>query len=201
MNNCFKDVELLFQSNKSVFYSKNSLFYYSIFSFQKINISYPIFFKKVNIIFQLIIQSFPFQNQSNFFQSLLFFSTPIEHLKPLLEAMLGLISAGNQTVQLHDPKTPLSFYPFQLNSNIARSVDTIRVPEIFSILEQTFAEANDEKCHLILDYVLKILKMELMNYFILERYYPMYLFVEQMYSKSIDIQVCNVLKRIKIVDF
>jgi hypothetical protein len=117
------------------------------------------------------------------------FRTPIENLKPLMDAMLSLISAGNQTVQLYDPKTPLSFYPFQLNAKLARSVDTIRVPEVFSIMEQTFAEADDQKSLLILDYVLKVLKMETMNYFILERYYPLYLFIDQMYKKSMEVQV------------
>jgi hypothetical protein len=122
------------------------------------------------------------------FQQLIF-RVEIEHFKPLMDAMLGLISAGNQTVQLYDPKTPLSFYPFQLNTSLARSVDTVRVPEAFYVMVQIFAETDDCKCLIILDYVLKILKMESMNYFILERYYPMCLFVEQMYKKSIDVQV------------
>lgn len=103
--------------------------------------------------------------------------------------MLSLVSAGNQTIQLHNPKTPLSFYPFQLNAQVARSTGTVRVPEVFSILEQTFNVGDEEKCLLLLDYVLKILKLEAMNYFILERYYPLYLFVEQMYDKSLVVQV------------
>ena len=113
----------------------------------------------------------------------------IEHLRPLLDSMLGLVCAGNQTVQLHNPKTPLSFYPFQLNAQVARSTGTLRVPEVFSILEQTFNVSGAQKSLLILDYVLKILKLEAMNYFILEQYYPLYLFVEQMYDKSLEVQV------------
>ncbi|KAI6233884.1 Beige/BEACH domain protein [Aphelenchoides fujianensis] len=112
----------------------------------------------------------------------------LAHIKPLLSVLVSLISAGNQTIPLANPQTPLSFYPFQLNADCARSSKTIRIPEAFEVLERCFYDASDEKCLLVLDCVHEVLKMETMNYFVLEKQYPLYLFVERMSVKSIPVQ-------------
>ena len=47
----------------------------------------------------------------------------------------------------------------------------------------------------ILESVLVIYKSEKLNYFILERHYPLYLFVERMVVKGLPVQVCYFLKQ------
>lgn len=41
----------------------------------------------------------------------------------------------------------------------------------------------------VLDFVLDIYKAEKLNYFILDRHYPLYLFVERMIVKGLPVQV------------
>ncbi|KAI6229287.1 Beige/BEACH domain-containing protein [Aphelenchoides besseyi] len=120
------------------------------------------------------------------------------HIKPLLGVLVNLISAGNQTIPLANPQTTLSFYPFQLNAECARSSTTVRIPEAFQVLVRSFHDANDEKCLIVLEHVQRVLKMETMNYFVLEKHYPFSLFVERMVVKSMDVQkkVLNIVEHI-----
>ncbi|CAD5218465.1 unnamed protein product [Bursaphelenchus okinawaensis] len=130
---------------------------------------------------------------------------PLNYIKPLLDALVTLISAGNQTVSLTNPQTPLSFYPFQLQSSLSRSTATVRVPQAFQALEKCFYEGTEPLCLLVLDHVANVLKAEPMNYFILDKQYPLYLFVERMNVKSFEVQkktlsiVENVLRNLNFI--
>ncbi len=53
--------------------------------------------------------------------------TSIDDIKQVFHALKGLLTAGDETVAVHQPTTPLANYQFKLPSALSRSTGTVRV--------------------------------------------------------------------------
>uniref|UniRef100_A0A914D3K7 Uncharacterized protein n=1 Tax=Acrobeloides nanus TaxID=290746 RepID=A0A914D3K7_9BILA len=118
-------------------------------------------------------------------------------LQPIFEALILFMTAGNEIVSIEQPSAPLSFYQFALPTTQTRSSNAVRNPGLFMVLEKCFQTGDDEMCISILKIVLEIYMKDKMNYFILEKHYPFYLFVDTMASKGSLVQH----KVLEVVEF
>uniref|UniRef100_A0A915E805 WD repeat and FYVE domain-containing protein 3 n=1 Tax=Ditylenchus dipsaci TaxID=166011 RepID=A0A915E805_9BILA len=124
-------------------------------------------------------------------------SSTEEQARQILESLRGLITAGDETIEFSQPSTPLSFYNFKLPQTLARSTATVRVSGAYLVLEKCFYAGDDWLCLLVLDTMAHLYKSEQMNYFIVDKYYSLYLFVESMVTKGVKVQE----KVLELVEF
>lgn len=67
-----------------------------------------------------------------------FFRANLEESAQVFQSLFGLITAGDETIQFTQPITTLSFYNFKLPQTLSRSINTVRVPDAYLVLEKCF---------------------------------------------------------------